>query len=360
MILLVRSRLHGLTHIAVAEALVAALGITSVGAALVFGVLIKDGGDSLPANLAYFFGDLVLLGMVVAVLALMGWRPGRSWSLLAGGMGLSALVDGFFLWQQATGSTVYAAPVAALWPASALLIAFAAWQPVDDAKPAEAEGWRTVGIALGFAFAALAVLLVREFVPVNMLALTLAKLTLGAGMARMGMSVAHHTHLLAGSRREALTDSLTGLGNRRRLLRDLERVSAAATDEAPAALILYDLDGFKRYNDWHGHPAGDRLLARLGRGLASAGGAVARAYRLGGDEFCVLVAGGEDAAAGALEAGRSALSEQEAGFTVGSSAALVVLPRDAQSPSEVLELADERLYAEKARRGSLALIPKTA
>jgi diguanylate cyclase (GGDEF)-like protein len=137
-------------------------------------------------------------------------------------------------------------------------------------------------------------------------------------------------------------------------------VSAAATDEAPAALILYDLDGFKRYNDWHGHPAGDRLLARLGRGLASAAGAFARAYRLGGDEFCVLVAGGEDAAVDTLEAGRSALSEQEAGFTVGSSAALVVLPRDAQSASDVLELADERLYAEKARRHTLALIPKTA
>src|SRR5436190_1677767 len=79
MVLLVRSRLHGLTRIAVLEAVVAALGITSVAAALVFGGLVKDGGAGLSANLAYFFGDLVLLGLVVAVLALTGWRPGRSW-----------------------------------------------------------------------------------------------------------------------------------------------------------------------------------------------------------------------------------------------------------------------------------------
>jgi two-component system cell cycle response regulator len=360
MVLLVKSRLHGLTRIAVVEALVAALGITSVAAALVFGGLVKDGGESLPANLAYFFGDLVLLGLVVAVLALTGWRPGRSWSLLGAGVGLGALVDGFFLWEQATGTDLYAAPVASLWPTSALLIAFAAWRAAESPRRSSVEGLRTIGIACGFAAAAMAVLLVNVAVPVNALALILAKLTLAAAMARMAMAVAQHTHLLAGSRYEALHDSLTGLGNRRKLLRDLERVAAAATEEKPASLIVYDLDGFKRYNDWHGHPAGDRLLARLGGALGSAGGAVGHAYRLGGDEFCVLVTGDEEAARDTLEAGRSALAEREGGFDVKSSAAFVVLPRDGTAPSEVLELADERLYAEKARRGSLALMPKTA
>ena len=74
----------------------------------------------------------------------------------------------------------------------------------------------------------------------------------------------------------------------------------------------------------------------------------------------MLVRGGEEQARGTLEEGQSALVEREDGFDVRSSAAFVVLPRDAQEPEEVLELADELLYAEKARRGSLALIPKTA
>ncbi|MFL5885468.1 MAG: diguanylate cyclase domain-containing protein [Thermoleophilaceae bacterium] len=359
MALLVRSRLRGVRRLAVLEALVAALGITSVAAALVFGVLVRDGGESLPANLAYFFGDLVLLGVVVAVLALTGWRPGRSWSLLGAGVVLGALVDGFFLWEQATGTDLYAAPVSALWPASAYLIAFAAWERREH-RAALREGLRTISIAAVFAGMAMVVVLLPVVVHVNVLALILAKLTLGATIARMGMAVAQHTDLLAGSRYEALHDSLTGLGNRRKLLRDLQRAAATATEETPAALILYDLDGFKRYNDWHGHPAGDRLLARLGGALGDAGGTVATAYRLGGDEFCVLVSGGEDAALGALEAGREALVESDAGFDVGSSAAFVVLPRDGKTPERVLELADERLYAEKARRHSLKLVPKTA
>jgi diguanylate cyclase (GGDEF)-like protein len=355
--LLVKSRLRGLRRVAVVEAAVAALGITSVGAALVLGVLVKAGGDSLPANLTYFFCDLVLLGVVVAVLALTGWRPGRSWLLLAVGAALGALVDGFFLWEQATHPDVYVAPVAALWPASAFLIAFASWRPAEASRPALSEGLRAIRIASGFAAAAMLVLLVSAVVPVNAPALILAQLTIAAAMVRMGMAVAQHTDLLAGSRHEALHDSLTGLGNRRKLLRDLELAAADATDERPAALIVYGLDGFKRYNDWHGHAAGDRLLARLGRALGRAGGAVADAYRLGGAQFCVLVSGGEDAALGTLEAGRCALVEKEDGFAVESSAAYVVLPRDGCDPAGVLDLADERLYAEKARRGTLALVP---
>ena len=66
-------------------------------------------------------------------------------------------------------------------------------------------------------------------------------------------------------------------------------------DETEATLVLLDLDGFKIYNDTYGHPAGDALLARLGHRLAAATGDGVAAYRLGGDEFCVL-AGGADRA----------------------------------------------------------------
>ena len=56
-------------------------------------------------------------------------------------------------------------------------------------------------------------------------------------------------------------------------------------------LGLFDLDGFKRYNDTFGHPAGDALLRRLGSQLQAAVEPVGRAYRMGGDEFCILVRG---------------------------------------------------------------------
>ena len=62
---------------------------------------------------------------------------------------------------------------------------------------------------------------------------------------------------------------LTGLPNRRALAVDLEQRILQASGEHPFTLVMFDLDGFKHYNDNFGHPAGDALLQRLGRTLAS-------------------------------------------------------------------------------------------
>ena len=77
------------------------------------------------------------------------------------------------------------------------------------------------------------------------------------------------------SRIEALTDALTGLGNRRALMDDLARSPRGSPPPRPRALVLFDLDGFKRYNDTFGHPAGDVLLARLGGSLGARSGPTA-------------------------------------------------------------------------------------
>jgi two-component system cell cycle response regulator len=112
---------------------------------------------------------------------------------------------------------------------------------------------------------------------------------------------------------------------------------------------LYDLDGFKFYNDSFGHPAGDLLLRRLGTNLARGVGREC-AFRLGGDEFCVLTAlEGRDPVTLA-EIARSALSEKGEGFSVGASCGWAVLPDEAASSSEALRLVDGRMYAEKAHR----------
>jgi diguanylate cyclase (GGDEF)-like protein len=150
---------------------------------------------------------------------------------------------------------------------------------------------------------------------------------------------------LAQSRHEATTDALTGLGNRRRLLAHLE----AALDQPPGALpqrlLLFDLDGFKTYNDTFGHPAGDALLQRLADKLAAAVG-TGTAYRLGGDEFCVLTAAGDDADA-ATTAAADALTEHGEGFLIGSSWGSVVLHEEATDATAAMQLADRRMYARK-------------
>jgi diguanylate cyclase (GGDEF)-like protein len=148
------------------------------------------------------------------------------------------------------------------------------------------------------------------------------------------------------------TDALTGLANRRALMRDLEKQLASASEEHPLILGMFDLNGFKQYNDTFGHPSGDALLARLGERLRTALADSGVAYRMGGDEFCVLAEG--DAREGAAIARRaaSALCEQGEAFAVDCSYGLAYLPRDATSPSDALRVSDQRMYEHKAGRSS--------
>jgi diguanylate cyclase (GGDEF)-like protein len=174
-------------------------------------------------------------------------------------------------------------------------------------------------------------------VPAAMLALALVVVVL-AGLS------------LRAARREleqqANTDALTGLGNRRRLLADLERVAKAATPDDPFVVTLFDLNGFKNYNDMFGHPAGDALLLRLGHELEQAVEPFrGRAYRPGGDEFCVIARTTDRAAM--EQAAGAALSDTGEGFTISAAFGSAVLPSMTTEPSEALRTADEAMYAEK-------------
>jgi diguanylate cyclase (GGDEF)-like protein len=158
--------------------------------------------------------------------------------------------------------------------------------------------------------------------------------------------------LAATNRKDAVTDALTGLRNRRALIEDLDAAVDAASTRQPLLLALFDLDGFKQYNDTFGHAAGDALLARLARALLSACGERATAYRMGGDEFCVLAREVEDDGAELLNSAAAALSEKAERWNVGSSAGVVWLPEEASSASDALGVADVRMYAEKSSRAS--------
>lgn len=161
----------------------------------------------------------------------------------------------------------------------------------------------------------------------------------------VAFSIAFH-HLLRARRRsheDATTDALTGLGNRRKLFADMDQPARASDHETTLAAI-FDLDGFKAYNDTFGHPAGDALLAELGRKLAIAVAGRGRAYRIGGDEFVVVTSAAEGERL--LSAARSALSEQGPGFSIGCSSGSTRM-RAGSSFEDALHVADQRLYANK-------------
>lgn len=157
--------------------------------------------------------------------------------------------------------------------------------------------------------------------------------------------------------RMAFLDPLTGLPNRRALDETLARLSGAF------ALAMVDVDHFKSFNDTHGHEAGDIVLRRVARALAAQAGG--RAFRYGGEEFCVVYPGRDaKAAAEALEAARAAIESMrielppkpgrgrkgkrvQVSVTVsGGSAARTPERRGA---AEVLKTADQALYRAKAK-----------
>jgi two-component system cell cycle response regulator len=113
-------------------------------------------------------------------------------------------------------------------------------------------------------------------------------------------------------------------------------------------LALYDLDGFKLYNDTFGHPAGDALLARLGEALQATVRNFGTAYRMGGDEFCVLVPAGAEAGERVVRHAADALSEEGEGFSIHCSYGAAYIPAETSNGAEALRLADQRMYEDKA------------
>jgi diguanylate cyclase (GGDEF)-like protein len=328
----------------------AALAVAALSAAVVFqSVLHSTGGEPLEVatNLAYPLGDLVLLGMVTGGVALTGWKPGRTWGALAGSFVLFGVSDGIYLWGNATGTWHAGSVFEAGWPAATLLLAWAAWMPPRHVRPRPLEGRRMLVVPTLFALLGLTLLISDHFHRLNLLAVALAWASLLAVIGRFGMTFFANLTMLAHTREESLTDALTGLGNRRRLIRDLEDVLHPGAG-TPSALVLFDLNGFKGYNDVFGHPAGDALLARLGARLGAAVGPDARAYRMGGDEFCVLAPIEEGNPLATLDRGRRALGELGDGFEISAAHGCVLVPDEADDAGTALGIADRRMYAEKA------------
>jgi diguanylate cyclase (GGDEF)-like protein len=150
----------------------------------------------------------------------------------------------------------------------------------------------------------------------------------------------------------ALTDTLTGLSNRRCLADRLTAaLGRASRGELPPAVLLVDLDGFKGVNDHHGHRAGDAVLIETAHRLQSAVRGTDTVARLGGDEFVVLCEGLDDAGAAEVVARIQAALTQPItldGYQVTLGASIgVVVARPDEAADALLDRADEAMYAAK-------------
>jgi two-component system cell cycle response regulator len=356
LVLLVRRQAGLATRDLWIDGVIGASCVTALALALAYPAFESPNEDTLDLALtvSYPVLDVVLLSFVILVFGLSGWRPGRRWALIGLGLTAMAVSDGAYLVQTSQGIYQDGGLLDTGWPLAALLVALAAWQPASTSVPASDVDRRLVLVPVICGLAALGLVTLAMFDALPEVAALPALVTLLLVTGRMGLAFFEGQQAMDVNRRDAMTDGLTGLGNRRALLADLERAVARATTEDPRVCVVLDLDGFKAYNDAFGHPAGDKLLSRLGRRLADVVGDHGAAYRLGGDEFCVLAHSRAWGAQRLTDAVRAALTETGEAFAVTSSAGMVEIPVDAKLPSEVLQIADRRMYADKGRRSSSA------
>jgi diguanylate cyclase (GGDEF)-like protein/putative nucleotidyltransferase with HDIG domain len=147
--------------------------------------------------------------------------------------------------------------------------------------------------------------------------------------------------------RLALTDPLTGLGNHRAFHDRLAHDVTEAEDKGlPLSVCLLDIDNFKELNDTLGHPKGDLVLAQVASRLRQDG----EAFRIGGDEFALLLPGRDEREALGVADGilrRVSLLEAAPGLAVRLSAGVVTYPQLGLDKSEIVAVADQALYLAK-------------
>ena len=147
---------------------------------------------------------------------------------------------------------------------------------------------------------------------------------------------------------EALTDVLTGLGNRRAFERDLRLAQSRASRQGHSlAVMMLDLDGLKAVNDQQGHERGDALLRGYGQALAGLFRQSDQLYRLGGDEFAALlpITVPEHAAELLARVAGAATPLHAQGFPgVGASVGMAIYPSDGLEGAALVRLADQRMY----------------
>jgi two-component system, cell cycle response regulator len=334
------------------DGLIGGLAVGALGAVLLStpGLLSTHGGVRTALSISYPLADVLLVGVVVVMLALGGWRAYRPFLALAIGFLIMAVADVIYLFQEAHGTYSVGTPLDSLWLLSVVILACAAWQPDGQSVHEKDSLGAIMAAPVLCGLTAVGVLAYGSVEGISGPSTWLAVATLLTVLGRLVATAGENLRLIVSSSELANHDALTGLGNRRALLHDLELAVAQATETTPKLMLLFDLNGFKHYNDTFGHPAGDALLGRLGRKLAERSRPAGAAYRLGGDEFCALLEITGDPAVLAADLASSLLESGEH-FTIGASYGEVLLGVEAHDSGEALRIADQRLYAQKTLLG---------
>jgi len=361
--LLLRARVRRLSAGTWLDSLVTGLTAAAVGATVGLGALLREAEGGLAvlvATLAYPIADLLLLSLLAGGLVVIGRGAGACWWWLSGGLGLFVATDTLYAYQVVHHTYTAGGPLDYAWGLAFVCFGLAACQSRRTGTATRAPG-RGV-LVVSAVCAALAVgLLSRGYFISQGSEPTAGVLALGAvlaALARTGLSF-RDVRALTDSRRQARTDELTGLQNRRSVFESLDAAEVQLARGQNVSILVLDLDRFKEINDSLGHATGDALLRQVGPRLLDqlrSGDVLAR---LGGDEFVVLAHDlSADDAVALGERLRAQLQRPfrfgDMGLTIDASVGVAVGPEHSTSAAELLQLADLAMYAAKTGRTGVA------
>lgn len=351
-VLLVRSRVRRFHASQWLDGLAASLIVAAVGVAVLLPPILSgsegSAASAVATNLAYPLGDLVVLGLVIALAGVMGWRPGRAVGLLAAGCLTFALVDSIYLFQIAAGTYTDGGLLDVFWPLGMTFMGLAAWQPSPRIRPGRLEGWSVMVLPAAVAFGAIALLVYDHYARTAVSAVWLAAAALAVCIARAGLTFRENIA-------QAVTDTLTGLPNRHLFQDRVEQaINRARRQGERTAVMIIDLDRFKEVNDTLGHHCGDLLLEEIAHRLRATLRESDTVARLGGDEFAVLlpsVSGAASAQRVASELGRvisESIVVEGVSLDTEASIGITLFPDHGADVSELLQRADVAMYTAKS------------
>jgi diguanylate cyclase (GGDEF)-like protein len=363
--ILTQSRL-GRVHASVRlDGAIAGLAMASLAGMLWFEPLLKVSGHPLQiiVGMAYPLTDLVLLVLLIAGLAPNRYRPNWSTAFLMAGVLCWVIGDVIYLKQQAAGTYVQSTILDCTWPFGVFLMGLAA--STDDrrrSRDLRAAESATYDITLMPVGAGLLSIVVLAFFfgrhDSSLIVISLALGSLILVIARMWLTLGEERQLVRESDKDARTDALTGLPNRRSFFEDFElNFGALGTDTV--GVILIDPDGFKDVNDTLGHLIGDDLLRVVSRRFESCLDERGIMARLGGDEFAFAARVGDESAITKIARELvAALSDpcvlDGVSVRVGASAG-VALTSTGETIAELLRAADVAMYDAKRLRTGVSI-----